>query len=56
MGYAGFKSFLSNLGRAPDAMRSCSGWRDIRLMAMVACAHSSESHSTRESDLLEVFV
>jgi hypothetical protein len=56
MDYAGFKFIFSDLARAPDAMRSCTGWRGIRLIAMVVCAQSSESHSTRDSDLPEVFV
>jgi hypothetical protein len=56
MGYAGFKFIFSDRARAPDAMRSCSGWRGIRLMAMVVCAQSSESDSTRDSGLPEVFV
>jgi hypothetical protein len=55
-GLRGIQIVFSDLAPAPAAMRSCSGERGIRLMAVVVGAHSSESHSTRDSDLPEAFV
>jgi hypothetical protein len=56
MSYAGFKSIFSDLAPARSAIRSRSGGRGIRQIAMVVCAHSSESDSTRDSDFPKVFV